>query len=38
MTGWANYLQGISKKNLCNCIEAPDKDPQDATKQQVQVI
>ncbi|KAH2219344.1 hypothetical protein KXV37_002714 [Aspergillus fumigatus] len=38
MTGWAKYLQGISEKNLCDCVEAPDKDPQDATKQRVQVI
>ncbi|KAH1619029.1 hypothetical protein KXV25_008081, partial [Aspergillus fumigatus] len=38
MTGWADYLQGISEKNLRDCVEAPDEDPQDATKQRVQVI
>jgi hypothetical protein len=38
MTGWADYLQGISERNLRDCVEAPDKDPQDATKQHMQVI
>jgi hypothetical protein len=38
MTGWADYLQGISKKNLQDYIEAPNKDPPNATKQCVQVI
>jgi hypothetical protein len=38
MTGWADYLQGISEKNLRDCVEAPDEDPPNATKQRVQVI
>jgi hypothetical protein len=38
MTGWADYLQGISEKNLHDCVDTPDEDPPDATKQRVQVI
>ncbi|EAW19381.1 uncharacterized protein NFIA_093490 [Aspergillus fischeri NRRL 181] len=38
MTGWADYLQGISEKNLHDCVETPEEDPQDATEQRVQVI
>jgi hypothetical protein len=38
MTGWADYLQGISEKNLCDCVDTPDEDPPDATEQRVQVI
>jgi hypothetical protein len=38
MMGWADYLQGISKRNLRDCVEAPNEDPQDATKQRMQVI
>ncbi|KAF7174628.1 hypothetical protein CNMCM6106_000089 [Aspergillus hiratsukae] len=38
MTGWADYLQGISEKNLLECVETPEEDPQDTTEQRVQVI
>lgn len=38
MTGWANYLQGISEQNLLDCVETPNKEPMDATEQCVQVI
>jgi hypothetical protein len=38
MMGWADYLQGISEKNLRDCVDTPDEDPLDATEQCVQVI
>jgi hypothetical protein len=38
MMGWADYLQGISEKNLHDYVDTPDEDPPDATKQRVQVI
>jgi hypothetical protein len=38
MMGWADYLQGISEKNLRDCVDMPDEDPLDAIEQRVQVI
>jgi hypothetical protein len=38
MTGWADYLQGISEKNLRDYVDTPNEDPPDATEQRVQVI
>lgn len=38
MTGWADYLQGISEKDLLDCVDTPEDEPVDANEQRVQVI
>ncbi|RHZ43206.1 uncharacterized protein CDV56_100941 [Aspergillus thermomutatus] len=38
MTGWPDYLTGITEKDMRDCVAAPEEDVMDATEQRVQLI